>query len=72
MEVLFGNMEEVTQLSGEFLSALEKVCQDKQPSVGGVFMTFAPKMRGVYGAYCRNNDTSSALYEKVSRIKLLF
>lgn len=59
-------MEEVTKLSGEFLRALEEACQDNQAPVGGVFMTFAPKMRGVYGAYCRSHDTASVLYEKAS------
>lgn len=63
--MLFANMVEVTELSGEFLLALEEACQDKQTPVGGVFMTFAPRMRGVYGAYCRSHDTATALYEKV-------
>lgn len=57
----------MTELSGEFLRALEEVCQDKkQVQVGGVFVTFAPRIKRVYGAYCRNHDSASALYEKVS------
>lgn len=64
-DILFGNMVEVTTLSGEFLRALEEACQDKQAPVGGVFMKYANKMKGVYGTYCRTHDNASALYEKV-------
>lgn len=66
-DVLVGNLEEVTELSGKFLQALEEACQDKkQVLVGGVFVTFAPRIKRVYGAYCRNHDSACALYEKVS------
>ena len=66
-DVLFGNIEEVTEFSGEFLLALEEACQNiKQAQVGRVFVTFAPRIKSVYGVYCRNHDSASALYEKVS------
>lgn len=65
-DILFGNIEEVTELSGDFLLALEEACQNiKQAQVGGVFVTFAPRIKSVYGVYCRNHDSASALYEKV-------
>ena len=65
-DTLFGNMAEVTALSGNFLRALEEACQkDKQAAVGGVFVTFAPKMKSVYGVYCGNHDNAATLYEKV-------
>ena len=66
-DVLVGNLEEVAALSGDFLRALEEVCQHKkQVQVGGVFVTFAPRIKSVYGVYCRNHDNASVLYEKVS------
>lgn len=71
-DVLFGNMEEVTKLSGEFLQALEEACEDKQASVGGVFMKFASRMRTVYGTYCRGQDNAAALYEKVRPGRIMF
>ena len=65
-DVLFGNMEDVTVLSGDFLSALEEACKEgKQAPIGGVFLKFAPRMKNVYGAYCGNHDSASTLYEKV-------
>ena len=71
MDVLFGNMEEVTRLSGEFLLALEEAYTTKQAPVGSVFVTFAPRIRDVYGVYCRSHDNASALYEKVRTHTLL-
>lgn len=66
-DILFGNMEEVTSLSGEFLQALETTCQEggKQAAIGSVFVTFAPKMKNVYAVYCGNHDNAATLYEKV-------
>ena len=59
-------MEEVTALSGDFLQALEEACQEgKQAAIGGVFVTFAPKMKSVYAVYCGNHDSAAALHEKV-------
>lgn len=64
--MLFGNMEEVAELSGDFLRALEEACKEKQAPVGAVFVTFAPRVKSVYGVYCRNHDNAAALYEKVN------
>ncbi len=68
-DILFGNMEEVTVLSGDFLCALEKACQEgKQAPIGGVFVTFAPRMKNVYGVYCGNHNSAVALHEKVCQV----
>ncbi len=64
-EVLFGNIEEVTALSRDLLTDLEETSQAKHSLVGGVFVTFAPRIKSVYAAYCRNHDNASALNEKV-------
>ena len=60
----------MTKLSRDFLQALEECCHEsvKQALVGGVFVSFASKMKAVYGAYCRNHDSASTLYEKVKEI----
>ncbi len=59
--MLFGNLDEVASLSRELLSALE----EGQPLVGGVFVTFAPRLRDTYGMYCRNHDVAASILEKV-------
>lgn len=67
MELLFGNLEDVATLSRDFLAALEESCQDHQ-SVGGVFVTFAPRLRDVYAIYCRNHDGAASILEKVRKV----
>ena len=67
-ETLFGNIAEVTQLSGDFLTALEESSRNNE-AVGGVFMTHSSRLREVYAGYCRNHDTAAALLEKVGRLK---
>ena len=68
MELLFGNLEDVAVMSGDFLAALEESDQDQQ-SVGGVFVTFAPRLRDVYAIYCRNHDGAAAVLEKVGNVE---
>ena len=66
MDDLFGNLEEVSELSWQFLTALEhSISENKQARVGHIFTTFAPRMKSVYGEYCRNHDAASSLNEKV-------
>ena len=67
VDCLFGNMREVSDLSKEFLEELELYSGEdtKQARVGGVFISYAPRMKDVFGTYCHNHDTASALYEKV-------
>ncbi len=60
-ELLFGNLDEVASLSKDLLSALE----EGKPLVGGVFVTFAPRLRDTYGMYCRNHDVAASILEKV-------
>ena len=71
-DVLFGNMEEVSELSGELLKALEETCQEKCSPVGQAFVTFAPRIKEVYGIYCRNHDNAVSLYEKVRSVMFCF
>ncbi|XP_064384437.1 dynamin-binding protein-like isoform X2 [Halichondria panicea] len=59
-ELLFGNLDEVASLSKDLLSALE----EGKPLVGGVFVTFAPRLRDTYGMYCRNHDVAASILEK--------
>ena len=61
---MFGNIAEVTRLSGDFLTALEESSRNEE-AVGGVFMTYSSRLREVYAVYCRNHDTAAALLEKV-------
>lgn len=68
MELLFGNLEDVAITSGDFLAALEN--QDHH-SVGGVFVTFAPRLRDVYAIYCRNHDGAATVLEKVGKIEMM-
>ncbi len=73
MDCLFGNMEDVFLLSRDMLAELELACGDedkKQARVGGVFTSFAARIKEVFGAYCRNHDAALALYEKVQLLKL--
>ena len=70
-DILFGNLFDVTRLSCDFLTALEDSCRNQQ-AVGEVFVTFAPKLRDVYAAYCRNHDTASAILEKVCLCMCVF
>ena len=58
-------MAEVTQLSGDFLTALEESIRNEE-AVGGVFMNLSSRLREVYAVYCRNHDSAAALLEKVS------
>ena len=53
-------------LSRDFLAALEEASQGQQ-LVGEVFVTFAPKLRDIYGVYCRNHDGAASILERVSR-----
>jgi len=72
VDSLFGCMPEVLQLSQDLLGELALVCggeeDSKKARVGGVFVSFAPKMKEVFGNYCRNHDAASALYEKVRAV----
>ena len=63
-ETLFGNIAEVTRLSGDFLTSLEESSRN-EAAVGGVFMTYSSRLREVYAGYCRNHDSAAALLEKV-------
>ena len=63
-ETLFGNIAEVTRLSGDFLTSLEESSRNEE-AVGGVFMSYSSRLREVYAGYCRNHDSAAAMLEKV-------
>ena len=69
VDLLFGNITEVMDLSGTFLAALKNCSEDKQIGIGLIFTTYATRMKDVYGLYCRNHDIASALYEKVQTVQ---
>ena len=67
--MLFSNIEQVTELSGNITTSLDGIQTEDEGGgnkVGVVFREFASKIKEVYGTYCRNHDSASQLLEKVS------
>ncbi|XP_013387330.1 dynamin-binding protein [Lingula anatina] len=67
METLFGNIEEVANLSQRMLSQLERAVNGKEfyeQVLGNCFVQIAEDMKHVYALYCRNHDDVLALLEK--------
>ena len=67
IESLFGNMEEVAEVSQKLLSLLEAGIKGKtfqEQIVGLSFTDMCESMKHVYAPYCRNHDDAIALLEK--------
>ncbi|XP_028399680.1 dynamin-binding protein-like isoform X2 [Dendronephthya gigantea] len=68
-DLLFGNMEDVADLSSRLLERLESATDDidiNEQIVGKCFVDFSEEMTMVYGKYCRNHDEAIAFLEKCS------
>ena len=68
-EDLFGNIEELAEVSSRLSMALQKVREEESwtesENIGSVLQSFAPQLLQVYGPYCRNHDSALQLLEKV-------
>ncbi|KAL3842358.1 hypothetical protein ACJMK2_020381 [Sinanodonta woodiana] len=66
-ESLFGNIEEVADVSQKLLTKLEDAVNGKdftQQTIGPCFIVMAEDMKLVYAPYCRNHDEVIELIEK--------
>ncbi|KAK3591896.1 hypothetical protein CHS0354_005105 [Potamilus streckersoni] len=66
-ESLFGNIEEVADVSQKLLTKLEDAVNGKdfaQQMIGPCFIVMAEDMKLVYAPYCRNHDEVIELIEK--------
>ena len=71
--MLFGNIEEVSEISQLLLTSLEAGVSGKEfeeQVVGESFVGLADHMKHVYALYCRNHDEVIALLEKVNKYVL--
>ncbi|XP_071100448.1 dynamin-binding protein-like isoform X2 [Haliotis cracherodii] len=67
MEVVFGNIEEIADVSQSFLTMLEGCINGKtfeEQIIGPNFVHFSEDMKNTYAPYCRNHDTVITLMEK--------
>lgn len=73
MVTLFGNLEEVIDISSRLLSHLNKNCKDRPDEdqvVGVCFVNLGDDLKEVYGHYCRNHDEVIPLLKIVSFITI--
>ncbi|XP_070200464.1 dynamin-binding protein-like [Littorina saxatilis] len=67
VEFLFGNMEEIADVSQRLLTSLESATSGKAFSdqiVGSTFVALAEDMKNTYAPYCRHHDDAIAVMEK--------
>ncbi|XP_070565083.1 rho guanine nucleotide exchange factor 38-like isoform X2 [Ptychodera flava] len=67
LDILFGNVEQVIDVSERFLESLEENITRKPPEeqlAGLCFINFSKELEEVYSQYCRNHDDAIALLEK--------
>ncbi|XP_069133070.1 dynamin-binding protein-like [Argopecten irradians] len=67
IELVFGNMEEIAEVSQRLLTLMEEAVgarefQDK--IIGPCFVSLAEDMKNVYAPYCRNHDDVITILEK--------
>ncbi|XP_067655097.1 dynamin-binding protein-like [Haliotis asinina] len=67
MEVVFGNIEEIAEVSQKLLTMLEGCINGKtfeEQLIGPNFVHFSEDMKNTYAPYCRNHDAVITLMEK--------
>ncbi|XP_046555696.1 LOW QUALITY PROTEIN: dynamin-binding protein-like [Haliotis rubra] len=67
MEVVFGNIEEIADVSQRLLTMLEGCINGKtfeEQIIGPNFVHFSEDMKNTYAPYCRNHDAVITLMEK--------
>ncbi|XP_071795699.1 dynamin-binding protein-like isoform X1 [Asterias amurensis] len=67
LEILFGNMEQVIEISDKFLKDLEETIEGNAPEdqfIGQCFMRHSNDLHKAYAEYCRNHDDATTLLEK--------
>ncbi len=64
---MFGNLDEIIQLSAQFISLLEQEVVKPEDSVriGACLLNFAGDMQQLYTLYCQNHDRSFEHIKKV-------
>lgn len=71
--VLFGNLNEVIEVSEKFLDTLQEEVKSKsnaaEQMVGKCFLQHAEAMKNVYTEYCINHDKAEQLLEKYEGIQ---
>ncbi|WAR03204.1 DNMBP-like protein [Mya arenaria] len=70
VDLLFGNLEEVDEVSQKLLTRLEDATHGKdfhQQVIGTSFTSLAEDMKNVYAPYCRNHDDVITLIEKYNQ-----
>eukprot|EP00094_Tigriopus_californicus_P005635 TCALIF_05432-PA protein Name:"Similar to DNMBP Dynamin-binding protein (Homo sapiens)" AED:0.05 eAED:0.05 QI:0/0.53/0.43/1/0.8/0.87/16/1294/2068 len=72
VNVLFGNLREVTEVSEEFLKSLTDETEIHtnvgEQLIGKCFLQFADQMKKVYTDYCINNDKAEQALEKYEQV----
>ncbi|XP_077861889.1 uncharacterized protein LOC102808854, partial [Saccoglossus kowalevskii] len=67
LDILFGNVEKVIDVSERFLETLEENVA-RQPTenqvAGQCFINYSEELEDIYSHYCRNHDDAIALLEK--------
>lgn len=67
LDKLFGNLEEVIEVSGRLIQLLEESTLMKiyeQQRVGKCFLGIADQMKRAYSTYCRNHDEIQPLWNR--------
>ena len=67
LDKLFGNLEEVIEVSSRLIQLLEESTLMKiyeQQKVGKCFLETADQMRTAYSTYCRNHDEIQPLWSR--------
>lgn len=59
--MLFGNIDEVCQISEELISAME----EEREQIGSVFVRMSKVLLEVYTAYCKNHNLATLALKKV-------
>ncbi|XP_077978836.1 uncharacterized protein LOC144434256 [Glandiceps talaboti] len=68
LDILFGNVEQVIDVSERFLENLEDSVASKPAEdqlTGMCFINYSKELEDVYSQYCRNHDDAIALLEKL-------
>ncbi|XP_014226266.1 dynamin-binding protein-like isoform X1 [Trichogramma pretiosum] len=69
---LFGNINEIIQVSEELLNSLQvalNVKDEYKQTIGESFLNIAEKMKTVYGKYCNNYESALVLLQKYEENK---
>uniref|UniRef100_A0ABM0MY84 Flocculation protein FLO11-like n=1 Tax=Saccoglossus kowalevskii TaxID=10224 RepID=A0ABM0MY84_SACKO len=70
LDILFGNVEKVIDVSERFLETLEENVA-RQPTenqvAGQCFINYSEELEDIYSHYCRNHDDAIALLEKAKK-----